>query len=260
MKALLIASVVLNAVQAVAADVAIAANEISFTGLGPKIPLRNVQEPSGSFKKTLYSAGVAKSMTYTFTSVEDGKAYTITLNKYPAVPNGIQQGNSLYNTPEKYTIVTPASGNTVTTLAVQFKNAINAAIAQGLSAFTTATNAAGVLTIPAATANFDFLIDMSASIGAQAVTVAFVPASGTYAQVVAINSNATSGLLYDQYEFVWYYNITDGVELMGVTKNTLVKVIVFINNADADKAALETEVDAIIAGTHTPVADYLGIN
>lgn len=259
MKPQLIGSLVLNTVQALAADVALSGNKISFNGLGIKIPFREIQEPTGAFKKTVYAAGTAKSMTFTFTSVSDSTAYTIVLSKYPAVPGGLQQGNTLYNTPEKYTVVTPSSGNTVTTLAVLFKNAINAAITSGLSAFTTTSNVAGVLTIPAATANFDFLITMSASIGTSAVTVAWVPTNGTYAQVYAINKTADPAKLYDQYSLRWYYGITDGVFQMGVTKESLVEVIVFIDKDSANAAALETEIDAILAGTHTPVADYLGV-
>lgn len=262
----LIDSLVLNTVAAAAADVTLDKGNISFAGLGTVIPLRKVLK-ANAYIDTAYNAGQAKWMTYTFTNVDNSTSYTMSLIKTPVVAEGIQQANAAYNGTERYTIVSDASA-TVTEVATAFRNAILTAIAAGTSAFSTASIVAGALTVKPAVgnANFDFLITLDqtltaagAAIGSQSVAQALIPTSGTYAQVAAINPNATVGNTYATLSYRWYPDLGDDVLKQGNNQEGCFEVKVFVNMGDGDAQDLLDECDLIATGAATAgAAAYLG--
>lgn len=264
MQTILVDSLVLNTIQAAAADTALAKGVITFNGMGTAIPIRKVLA-ANAYRKTVAAAGTPKAMTFTIGNVPDSSTnYTLTITKFPVVSPGLQQGNALYSTTENYAVITDATA-LASELGILFSAAITTAIAAGRSGLATATdNGAGVLTLTAATANFDFLISMSPNtntagltLGTQAVSTALVETSGTYAQVYAINTNATSGSTYDEFSYRWYPDLGDDVLKQGQNQEQCFEVRVFLKVGAANLAALETELAANAAGTST-ASKYLG--
>lgn len=262
MQSILVDSVVLNTIQAVHADVTLSKGNLTFKGLGTVIPLRKVIK-SNAYRKTIAAAGTAQTSTFTVVAPDNSTNYTLTITKYPAVQNGLQVANVLYSGIEQYTVITDATA-TAAELNALFEAAITVAVNAGRSAFAVPTpSGTGVLTLVGATPNFSFLIAMSpntnsagATIGTQATTVPLVKTAGTYAQVYAINTNATSGDTYDEFSYRWYEDLGDDVLKQGQDQQECFEVKVFAKIGAANLAALITELDAQAAGTSA--GDYLG--
>lgn len=261
----IIDSVVLETIQASAADVSIIGDTIRFNGLGTPISLRNALQ-HGGYQAIPFAAGTAKQMTFTFANVDNSTDYTMQLPKYPSTDPTLQVlANDLTNGIERYGILSDASA-TPTTVAAQFAAAITKAIQGKASWFATATSSGAVLTIVGGSAASDFYITLNqtvasngSSVGTAAVSVAWIPTNGTYAQVAAINKNAISTSTYDTYIFRFNKSQPDNLLRMGDSNWFDAQVNVYLKVGATNIAALETEIAAIAGGTHTPASDYLGI-
>lgn len=266
MQSILVDSLVINTAQAASADVALAKGVITFDAMGTTIPLRKVLKDN-AYRKTVYAAGTAQTSTFTIGNVPDSSTnYTLSIQKFPAVANGIQNANPLYSTTETYTVITDATATAIELVAA-LEAAIAVRVAAGTSAFL-APVAAGtnVLTLIGATSNFSFLISMSPNVntagltlGVQATSAALIKTSGTYTQVVAINDDAVVGNTYTTISYRWYEDLGDDVLKQGQNQEQCFEVLVFINvlGAPANSTTLIATLDGQAAGTAT-AATYLG--
>jgi hypothetical protein len=257
-------TLVLNTVAATAGDVSLAKGIIAFAGLGTAIPLKDLESGTGitPYRVRAYSAGVAQVSTITIglSAITTGKVYTFQIFKNALFKPSLENNeNNMYEGVETYA-VQAVTGDTNATIATKFQTLIASAFAKGAS-YVNATVATATITLTAkdAYATFQVVASYDTSlISAFATTTANTPPSGSYEEVVRYNKSAVSGNTYTAYEFTmwkWY----DGQELnhSGGTKR-LGRILVFANSASANLAALTTQVNAIIGGTATPVANYLG--
>lgn len=145
---------------------------------------------------------------------------------------------------------------TAAELAAGFVAEINADIN---AYFTAAVVSSTTVRITAKNAGFGAL-NVVAPVGAtESNATAWVAPAGTPSQVLAQINNAglVSAALYQTYMITYRKairsNIVNGLE---VYKPAV--ALVYINAADANAGATVTKLTAILNGSHTPVADYLG--
>lgn len=265
----LIDSVVLNTIQASAADLTLSGDKLTVNGMTTTIPFRNVFKLN-PYTLTAYSAGVAQVVAVTFDNalVADTKVYHLEVTMTPAVDPGLINANVLYDGVMQFQIIT-TTGTTGTTVAAAFHTAIDAILAQGGTAID-ASHAANVLTLTCTNALFSISVRALETITSSiADTTAYVRPSGSYAQVVLINGSATSGSTYDTHTYRFTqpidtaYPFTDGVQL----EPCMVKV--FVKVGAANKAAFDTAIAGYNDGTSLDVTSlatlrattlkYLGI-
>jgi hypothetical protein len=253
--------VVLNAFQAAAADLALAGGKMSCTGLEP------LKLSDGISKAiTAYAAGTASISDVDFTAASLGAVTNYQLSvEFPDAsefPNGGQNANQLsrirsYNW----------SAGTTAPSAQDVAEAIRDMINNDLYSKVTATAAAGVLTITqkaTSLANFDGPIVINVG-GAQGATLAYttpyVSPAGTPTvlerEKVPVAQISAAGQ-YKKYDITYRKLTTRGVA-NGAKAFIEVRAVIYANTLGANYAAFNTELLAILAGTHTPVADYLGI-
>lgn len=247
-------SVVLDTIQASAADLILSKGTLSVKGLATAIPMRDVFKMG--FTKYAYAAGTAKVGLITIGSIAANTAYTVQITTY------YTQGIPLSSAAEKYTetksyVVYTGASTTATQAATQLAALINA----DTSSFVTATPSTNTVSIAGGDANATFVITVSdTSIFVVTTTTPYVQPQGTYAIVSKVNPNALSGSTYATY--IWTIKTPiPGKSLNSQGNDELVgEVIIYANEAATNFAAFNTEMLAIQAGTHSPSADYLGVN
>lgn len=247
--------VVLNSVQALAADVTLAGNKISFTGSSREISLAQVT----LVDYEAYAAGTAsiKDIDFSGVTLLANYQYRVAV-RVPgkiAFHGGGQEANQLIPIRE-YVVSTGSSAPTATALALLFINRINEDLGADVSAAAVAGDIMR-LTLTNSLYEGDFFTEQPDG-ATTAVNTAFVAPAGTPAMVEALKPGSGTSASYDTYTISFndkrrHAAVTGGI----VEFPEIVKL--FINSADGDTAALVTEINAIFAGTHTPVADYLGI-
>lgn len=230
------------------------------TGKGWGAPL--ITALGVEYTKTAYAAGTAFAKTFTFPATPTPSTpYTITMFFPNAVafPTGGQEENALFKV-ETYTVYTAASGETGTTLAQKFEDRIDANAYSRM----TAANVGAVLTVTQKAASLAIGDGDSVNSTANAdvtlgTTTPYVAPSGTATIVNQIaGDNSATASQYTTYDILCYNPTTNPI-VNGQYALAKTRFVIFINDAEADYAAAETLIDAILAGTHT-AALYLGID
>ncbi len=247
---------VLNSVAALAADVSLAGNKISLTNLSLDYDLDQID----NVEYTAYSAGVASKKDIDFTSVTllANYQYRVAV-KVPgkiAFNGGGQEANQLIPIRE-YVVSTGSSAPTATQLAALFIARINADLGADVSAAAVAGDIMR-LTLTNDLDQGDFFTEQPDG-ATTAVNTAFVAPSGTPEIVEALAPGQSSATAqYGTYRVDFRQKRRHNGVSGGLTEFPEFFYI-FINTVDGDAAALITEIDAIFDGSHTPVADYLGV-
>jgi len=105
----------------------------------------------------------------------------------------------------------------------------------------------------------DFNVPESPAGTVEVIVTPFVAAAGTPALVELLAPNQTSvTATYKEYELS-YRKFARNNAISGAFTHQLERVLIFADTGAANFAAFDTEMLAIMAGTHTPVADYLGV-
>ena len=104
----------------------------------------------------------------------------------------------------------------------------------------------------------DFTVVAPSGVG-ESVGTAFVAPSGTPAIVEALApSQSSASATYTTWTIVYNRN-SRHYSVGGAYVQNTVSVDVFADSTATNYAAFVVEIDKILAGTHTPVADYLGM-
>ncbi len=248
--------VVLNAVQAAAADAALAGGKFDITGLSSLLKLSDVN----SITFDAYAAGTAsvKNIDFTAATLLADYQYRVAVK----VPGKIsfngsgQEANQLIPIRE-YVIYSGSTTPTAAGIAQLFVDRINA----DLGADVSATLQAGdilQLTLTNDLLQGDFNVEFPDGC-TTAVVTPFVAPSGLPSQVEVLKPGSSSASAqYDTYTISFNQKRRHAAVTGGLVEFPE-DIKIFINSLDADADDLEDEIDAIFDGSHTPVADYLGV-
>lgn len=237
----------LDTVAAAHADASldVAKQELTIKGLSTKIPLRNIK---GKATRVAYTAGVAKAAALDlFGSGLPTTNESYVLEIFPIYPESKLQvdKDSL-----KFCVIC-GSTQTEAAIAVLFQAMIAAAITAGqVNGLISGCTKPGTSTllVTAASANYDLgfrlkgsgttlTVTADGSTVDSAVTVAYVAPSGTYAQVVKQNPNATSGSTYDTIYIPFGY-FEPGMNLSGKEDYASEMVVMYLKSSDTDSIVL----------------------
>lgn len=247
---------------AVAADADLTGGKLTVTGL-PSINLKDAI----SYVKTAFNAGTASVKTVDFTTANlAAEGYYRLEVKVPgridfpnaSATNTGQESNDL-NAIREYNWGAGATAPTAANVA----DAIKARIDADPYAKVSAASAAGVLTLTLLNVeegDFDLKVTGYAEGAGLAVTTPYVAVTGTPAQVEveAGSGTAIAGGEYTAWEIVYDRQIRNG-NISGLKAGLETIAIVYAEENAAAFGAFETAIDAMLDGTHLPVADYLGI-
>ena len=249
-----IALTVLDTVQAAAADITFAGNKLTVTGLGRTVNLADAT----SYSYTAYAAGTPSVKEYNFAAATLGADLTyrlaVIIDGQIDFNGGGKEANELIPIRE-YTI---SSGSTVPTaafLATEFITRINL---DPNAKVTAASGGAGIVELTLNTAEFgDFRVESPLGV-VEAVTTPFVAPAGTPAIVEADRGQANPAGAYDTYLISFdderRHNAVAG-GYVGYPED----VKIYIESTDGNTVAFLLALDDILDGSHTPVADYLGV-
>lgn len=226
-------------------DVAVdlSAETMSIAGLQTVIPLRKL---IGKPVKTNYSAGVPGAYALTFTTAPvAGDTYRLIITKVykqPSILRGTQNN-------EISVVVAANATATAAALRTQFYTLLNTALSalQVAGIFSAiASSGTSTILITSASADYDLTFRLSGTQGGttlavvadgttvdSAVTVAWVPPAGTYAQVVLDNPGAVVGTNYS-FVTINFRHSHPGIGIDGTEEDSPAWVKVFANSADAD--------------------------
>lgn len=240
MQSKLVDSLVLNSVAASNGDVTVTNGELVFTGMATTIPINKILTASGvGLQHDDYAAGTPKKITVTFDqtkmdALEDGTIITMLITKNPVNRSNNFIQTDKYSAPEKYAVELAAS-MTDDSMATAFAAAVTAQISAGGSLFTTAIATANAIALLASDALADFQVTFDIDIvTSTVVTTALVKPSGTYAQVVAINSNADSAKTYDTITIRWIDNVDNTDVFASGPAEDYKEVRIFCDSSDGD--------------------------
>lgn len=240
-----------------ATDVVLALGNIKFLDESGAIGLNTKWSNITGAKKTVYAAGTAnvKKVDFAATTLVALRPYTLTL-RFPNVKDffgGGKEQSAVFQ-PRTYVVTTDAIP-TATELTAAFEAAIENDLSSGVTVVNNGTNLdltsisvyAGemLLTVPTGTVITN--------------STPWVSPSGTPAEVMQYVN--PSGVLvageYTRYEFRWNKAISHNA-VLGMNVYKEVAVFLYIEENAGAYAATATKIDSIIAGTYTPVADFLG--
>ena len=249
-------AIVLNTPTA-ATDVVLALGNIKFLDESGAIGLNTKWSNITGAKKTVYAAGTAnvKKVNFAATTLTALTPYTLTLY-FPNVKDffgGGREQSAVFQ-PRTYVVTTDAAP-TATELTALFETAIENDPFSGVTVVNNGTN----LDLTSISV---FAGEMQLDVPTGTVitnTTPYVAPSGTPSEV-AQYVNASTVLAageYTRYEFRWNKAIAHNA-IMGMNAYKEVTVFLYVEENDAAYAATATKIDSIIAGTYTPVADFLG--
>ncbi|MHA2170211.1 MAG: hypothetical protein ACXAB7_09995 [Candidatus Kariarchaeaceae archaeon] len=206
--------------------------------------------------KTAYAPGTPSVKTYDFAAValaaNSQYRFAVVIDGRIDFNGGGSEANELIPIRE-YVVWTGAAPAAATDLV----DLIVDRIALDADADVSAANAGGLLEITLLSVDEgDFRAETDA---VEAIPTPFVAASGTPAIVEGFAPTASSPTgEYTTWQVNYdHYRRHNGV---GGGKAAFPEfVLIFADETAANFAAMETELDAVLAGTHTPVADYLGL-
>ena len=242
---------ILNVIQAAAADIIFGPGGLfTVTDLGEEIKLTDGRE----FNTTAFSAGVLSEKDYDLAAITltADTQFTITVKvDHPSDPEPLESQERSY---------TVSSGSTVPT-ADEIRDLFIDRVNQDTNRKVDATDGgAGIVTLTLRELNEgDFITIASPAGTVEVVVTAFVEPAGTFALVDAFSpGNASVTATYKTYELV-YRRFARNNAISGAFTHQDERVLIFADTGAANFAAFDTEILAIFAGTHTPVADYVGV-
>lgn len=210
------------------------------------------------YKKTAYSAGTANVKTINFASVSlvGNTIYRLTI-KFPNVVNffgGGQEQSALYTT--RTYVVSVDATPTVTELRDAFKARIDIDLQSGVTTGSVSTDQLSLTSIDAKAGSMELEVPTGATI---TDTTPWVSPSGTTDEVLqyANKSSVAVGGEYTRYE-IRSNKLVGHNAIPGLKAVKPIITFVYAEENATDFALFETEMDEILGGTHTPVADYLG--
>jgi hypothetical protein len=216
------------------------------------------------WKYDAYNAGTAQVQTVDFTTATLIADNTYSLTVFvPYVVNffgggggataGTRESRAVYTT-RTYTVSTDA-----TPTANELSTAFEARILADTYACFSAANAAGVLTITAASAEGGEMEISTTAPGATiAVTTPWVSPVGTVAEVQQETGDTVlGGTTYNRY-VIEYREYLRNANVKGLQAVKPAKLVYYLDSADAGTAATVTAITAILDGSHATVADFLG--
>jgi hypothetical protein len=246
--------VVLNTILATAGDLSLAGGKMDVTNLGEAIKIAD----GVSSTKTAYAAGTPSIKSYNMTgaTIADNAIYRLTVSVAKANTvsgTGSAEADQI-NAVREYTVSTEA-GATATKLKLLFEARINADPQATVTAAGSTTNLE--LTLKKIDGG-DFTVVAPSGVG-ESVGTAFVAPAGTPAIVEACApSQSSPTATYTTWTIVYNRNSRHYAVGGAYVQNT-VYVDIFADSGATNYAAFVTEIDKILAGTHTPASDYLGI-
>lgn len=251
--------VVLNTIQAAAADIVFANGKFKLND-GTSDLSDDVKLTDGlSYTSTPYNAGVLSEKDYDFAAItlaaNSQYRLAVIIEGREDFNGGGKESNELIPIRE-YVIWT---GSTVPT-ANDIRDLFIARINNDPSAGVTASNGgAGVITLNLDSLDGgDFAVEAPAGTAETVVTAYVAPAgTPTIASVDAPNLVSQSAE-YNTYDIVYNEESRNGLVSGG--KVLFERVLrIYADSLHANFGVFDTEMDAVMNGTHTPVADYLGI-
>lgn len=243
----------------VAGDAVLANGQLSVLNADTTVGLKFKVTDGLSYTKTAYSAGVLSVKTVEFSAVsmiaDNLYSLSISLPNRQAFYGGGVEANQLI------AIRTYTVGVDSTPTTTELKNAFVAKIQNDLySGVTVASTGATTMSITMTDVNSgDTVVDLPT--GATISTgTAYVAPSGTEDEVklYVASSLVAAGGEYTKYVITYRKGVRHNV-LSGLQAIKEETAIAFIEENAAGFAAFETALDAMLDGSHTPVADYLGI-
>lgn len=246
---------VLNSIAAAAADLSLSAGRLSCTNLGTTPQLVGTNRSS---VKTAYAAGTAsvKYVDYGAVSLAANTLYTISVEVPNAIafPGGGIEANQLSKI-RTYSWFSGTSAPTAAQVATALVALINADPQARVSAAVTTTDRVTCTLLNVA--DGDFYLSNYNDGGVLATSTPYVAPAGTPAIVEEFAPGKSSASATYTTWKITYNELFANAAIAGLKAYKTVDVYIFANTADADYADFATELDAILAGTHTPAADYL---
>jgi len=249
---------VLNTIQAAAADVVLSGGKLSLNDGSVDI-LEEVKLVDGEGStKTAYAAGTVSVKDYDFAAAVlagDSQYRTaVIIDGRIDFNGGGKEANQLIPIRE-YVVSTGSSAPSATELAQLMADRINLDPSADVTA--TVVSAKLRLTLDSVDEG-DFRTEQEPGVTENVVTPYVAPA-GTPAIVEGFaptQSSPTATYTTWKIDYKHYYKHS-GVSGMESRKDEY--VYIFADTGATNYAAFETELDAVLAGTHTPAADYLGL-
>lgn len=247
---------VLNTIQAAAADIVFGSNIFQLND-GTDDLLSDdgiIGRDWRSFLATAYSAGVLSDKDYDFT------AATLTANTAYSIRIAVASlttANALDANPRVYKVNSGTAAPTAAQLRDLFITEINQDGGRKVDA---STGGGNLLTLILRELDEgDFTTVVSDAGVTEAVSTAFVEPAGTPDIVEAVAPTFSSATAqYTTYDVTFRNYVRNGAISGGFTHQEVVTKV-FADTLAANYAAFNTEILAVFGGTHTPVANYLGV-
>jgi len=252
---------VLNTIQAAAADIVFANGKFNIND-GTNDLTVPIKLMSGlSYSNVAYSAGVASTKTYNLNAVtlaanSQYRLAVVIEGRIDFASGGGKESNDLIPIRE-YVVWSGTTAPTASQLRDLFIARINEDAQAGVTA---SSGGAGIVKLVLDSVDYgDFTVEAPSGT-VETVTVAYVAPSGTPAIVEKLvdPTLVSQTAHYTTYTIVYNAESRNGLVSGGkvLFENTL---MIFADALAANYAAFNTEMNAVMAGTHTPVADYLGV-
>lgn len=249
---------VLNVIQAAAADVVLSGGDFKLND-GSEDILNPIKVVDGEgYSKTPYALGTAsvKDVDFAAGPLLANSQYRLAIEIPGRIDfaGGGQEANQLIAIQE-YIVWTGSVVPTATSLATDFVAQVNL---YGESGTTASLNGAELRLTLDKVSEGDFFPSVESGATITVITT-YVAPSGTPAIVEALaptQSSPTAQYTTYKIDYKQYYK-HNGVGGMEARKDEY--VLIFADSTATNFAAFETELLAVLGGTHMPVADYLGM-
>lgn len=258
---------VLNVIQAAAADVVLSGGKLQINNGTFDLLSEALKISDGTnVTKTAYNAGVVRIVTENFTGVAltANTQYRIAVefpkrlgfNNEQVIDNGGRQEANQLIVIREYIVYSGTSAPS----ADELKDLFIARITQDTSSLVTATSGGvGILQLEGNdAADGEFNVESPAGT-VELEPQAYVAPSGTPAIVEEFAQGQSSAAAEYTTWAIAVNRLRRNNAVSGGKVHYPEFIYIFADELAANFAAMETELDAVLGGTHTPVADYLGI-
>lgn len=249
---------VLNTIQAAAADSVLSGGKYNLNDGSVDLTTPIKLSDATSSEKIAYAAGTASVKDYDYAGVallaDHQYRVAVVVPSNAAVSGSVSSEADEIIPIREYVIWT---GGTAPASASDLVDLLVARINLDSGAKVTASNAGGSLRLTlddVATGDF-----RTESDGAETVTTPYVAPAGTPAIVEALAPTKSSPTATYT---TWRIDFSDFLRNNAVSGGAVAfpaHILIFADTGATNYAAFEMEIDAVLAGTHTPVADYLGV-
>lgn len=245
---------VLDAVQAAAADITFGGGKLEVTDLGEVIKLTD----ASSYSYDAYAAGTVSVKEYDFAAISLLANHTyrlaVVVDGHVDFHGGGKEANEIIPIRE-YVVSTGTAVPTASDIRDLFIQRVNED-PNGL--VTAASGGAGVLELTLdSVEEGDFRVESPAGT-VETVTTPFVAPAGTPAIVTENGGNPNPAGAYNTYTIFFNDKRRNNTVSGGLVEfPEFVKI--YFESTDGDAGDFVTAMDAILDGSHTPVADYLGV-